>query len=45
MIQVKLSKQEYICHGFVSAADALGGERPVTPMSSYFAGCSNCQVT
>ena len=42
---MKLSKQEYICHGFVSAGDALGQECPATPMSSYFAGRSNCQVT
>ena len=26
-----------ICHGFVSAGDALGRERPATPMSSFLA--------
>ena len=35
----------FFCHGSVSAGDALGRERPVTPMSSYYAGCSGCKVT
>ena len=30
---------------FVSVGDALGWERPATPMSSYFAGHSGCAVT
>ena len=30
---------------FVSVGDALGRERPVTPMSSSFAGHSRCTVT
>ena len=30
---------------FVSVGDALGWERPATPMSSYFAGRSGCMVT
>ena len=30
---------------FVSVGDALGRERPATPMSSYFAGRSRCMVT
>ena len=32
-----------ICHGFVSAGDALGWERPATPMSSFLAGRSGCK--
>ena len=32
-----------ICHSFVSAGDALGRERLVTPMSSFLAGCSGCK--
>ena len=32
-----------ICHGFVSAGDALGWERPVTLMSSFLAGRSGCK--
>ena len=28
---VSLALNLYICHGFVSAGDALGRERPVTP--------------
>ena len=27
-----------LCHGFVSAGDALGRERPATPMSSFMPG-------
>ena len=27
-----------LCHGFVSAGDALGQERPATPMLSFLAG-------
>ena len=33
----------YICHGFVSAGDALGRERLATPMSSFLAGHSGCK--
>ena len=32
-----------ICHGFVSAGDALGREHPATPMSSFLAGHSGCK--
>ena len=32
-----------MCHGFVSAGDALGRERPATPMSSFLAGRSGCK--
>ena len=32
-----------ICHGFVSAGDALGRERPATPMSSFLTGRSGCK--
>ena len=32
-----------LCHGFVSAGDALGQERPATPMSSFLAGHSGCK--
>ena len=28
----------YMCHGFVSAGDALGWEHLATPMSSFLAG-------
>ena len=42
----KESKEiKYMCHGFVSAGDALGRERSATPMSSFFAGHSGCKVT
>ena len=34
-----------MCHGFVSAGDACGQEHLVTPMSSYYTGCSGCEVT
>ena len=37
--------KESICHGSVSAGDALGREHPVTPMLSYFTGHSRCKVT
>ena len=30
---------------FVSAGDARGQEHPATPMSSYYAGHSGCEVT
>ena len=30
---------------FVSAGDACGQEHPATPMSSYYAGHSGCEVT
>ena len=33
----------YMCHGFVSAGDALGRECLVTPMSSFLAGRSGCK--
>ena len=33
----------YMCHGFVSAGDALGRECPATPMSSFLAGRSGCK--
>ena len=33
----------YMCHGFVSAGDALGRECPATPMSSFLAGHSGCK--
>ena len=36
-------KRTYICHGFVSAGDALGREHLATPMSSFLAGCSGCK--
>ena len=39
----QLSFLVYICHGFVSAGDALGRERPATPMSSFLAGHSGCK--
>ena len=32
-----------LCHGFVSAGDALRQERLVTPMSSFLAGRSECK--
>ena len=32
-----------MCHGFVSAGDALGRERPATPMSSFLARHSGCK--
>ena len=32
-----------MCHGFVSAGDALGQERPATPMLSFLAGRSGCK--
>ena len=32
-----------MCHGFVSAGDALGRERLATPMSSFLAGGSGCK--
>ena len=32
-----------MCHGFVSAGDALGRERPATPMLSFLAGHSGCK--
>ena len=32
-----------ICHGFVSAGDALGRERPATSMLSFLAGRSGCK--
>ena len=34
-----------MCHGFVSAGDALGREHSAAPMSSFFAGHSGCKVT
>ena len=33
----------YMCHGFVSAGDALGREHPATPMSSFLTGRSGCK--
>ena len=33
----------YMCHGFVSAGDALGRECPATSMSSFLAGRSGCK--
>ena len=33
----------HICHGFVSAGDALGREHPATPMLSFLAGHSGCK--
>ena len=32
-----------VCHGFVSAGDALGRECPATPMLSFLAGRSGCK--
>ena len=32
-----------MCHGFVSAGDALGWEHPATPRSSFLAGRSGCK--
>ena len=32
-----------MCHGFVSAGDALGRERPATLMSSFLTGRSGCK--
>ena len=33
----------YLCHGFVSAGDALGREHPAALMSSFLAGRSGCK--
>ena len=41
--QTEFNYTSYICHGFVSAGDALGRERPATPMSSFLAGRSGCK--
>ena len=42
-LQQAIMLKKYICHGFVSAGDALGRERPATPMSSFLAGRSGCK--
>ena len=43
ILYIKVHLPLYICHGFVSAGDALGQERPATPMSSFLAGRSGCK--
>ena len=45
IISPSLNGFAYMCYGSVSAGDALGRERLVTPMSSYYAGRSGCKVT
>ena len=43
-IVVNSTKNTYMSR-FVSVGDALGRERPMTLMSSYFVGHSGCAVT
>ena len=42
-LRIKWNFELTMCHGFVSAGDALRQERPATPMSSFLAGHSGCK--